>query len=1064
MHKLDSSRERVSPGRLNPATFLLWIAFLFLASVALLPAQSPTPQVALSATPASANQTCTITATVANGSTPVTAGNVTFTNLETVLGTAPVNSSGTATLNVALPAGFYRFFGYYSGSSQMGPAVSSEYSFIVTGSGNLTLASSGASPAYNLTATLTTNVQGPDRNLVTFIDNTTGQTLGTAPIEQTSDQGAAVTIPSDSNGNFYQVGDFNGDGRMDTVTTNFTTSFQVQANLTHADGSTTVVDSNPFPNSQDGFSIIARGDFNGDGITDLVVQDDQTDAIWVLLGSTSGQLTAAGQAQAPIAAATVVGDFNNDGHLDLIAGVSGQLEFFAGDGAGNLAAGQPINAPPNGATAVADYTAPYNEGGNLDLFSYDSGTELFSYSGTTLYLGAGNGTTFTAQPTTIFGSYLPPPTTTSLVTGDFNGDGIPDIAYATGESSSDTITILYGDGTGNFHPAPNNPNSDPPIQTVYNIGAHYNVQLAVADVNADGYNDIVAFVQDEAPSQAQGNPIPWKMIVLTGNGGGFTQSAEANPDSTGVNFPNPPVPFTYPIAGEALDSQLTYSATIPFLSECCTQETLTARLNNVNLPAGSSSHNVSATLPTDGYRPTLTSNSVQLSGGSGGGAGGGSGSGSGPTIATLAAPNGSATISNGVLQLTDGGTYEAGSAFSAQPVDVQSFVTTFTFQLTNAQADGFTFTVQNNSPQALGAFGGELGYGAMPGHPGIPNSVALKFDLFNNAGEGNNSTGVYPNGANPNTPATDMTPSGVDLHSGDVMQAQIIYDGADLHLTLTDTTTNAVFQHTFAVNIPQTIGSTTAYVGFTGGTGALAATQQILSWSYTPLPFYPNFSATPAMLYNGGATINGSSLLMIAATIQNQANSAWFPNPVPISQFTTDFTFAGSNADADGITFTIQNAGPSAVGPQGGGLGYGALYPGGPVGITNSMAIKFDLYNNDGEGNDSTGIFTNGDSPTVPAIDLSSTGINLHSTDQFAVHLVYDGSTITMTLLDLWTNVSWSHYFYGVNLPQLVGGPTAYVGFTGGTGTLSATEQINAWTYLPSSTIYDWVKIYFGEP
>jgi hypothetical protein len=44
----------------------------------------------------------------------------------------------------------------------------------------------------------------------------------------------------------------------------------------------------------------------------------------------------------------------------------------------------------------------------------------------------------------------------------------------------------------------------------------------------------------------------------------------------------------------------------------------------------------------------------------------------------------------------------------------------------------------------------------------------------------------------------------------------------------------------------------------------------------------------------------------------------------------------------------------------------------------------------------------------------------------------------------------------GVNVPALaalVGGSTAYVGFTGGTGSLSATEDIGGWKYLPSNTI-----------
>ena len=50
------------------------------------------------------------------------------------------------------------------------------------------------------------------------------------------------------------------------------------------------------------------------------------------------------------------------------------------------------------------------------------------------------------------------------------------------------------------------------------------------------------------------------------------------------------------------------------------------------------------------------------------------------------------------------------------------------------------------------------------------------------------------------------------------------------------------------------------------------------------------------------------------------------------------------------MTFTIQNTGLTALGPAGGGLGYGPDPPGGAAGIGKSVAIKFDLYDNDGEG------------------------------------------------------------------------------------------------------------------
>jgi len=163
------------------------------------------------------------------------------------------------------------------------------------------------------------------------------------------------------------------------------------------------------------------------------------------------------------------------------------------------------------------------------------------------------------------------------------------------------------------------------------------------------------------------------------------------------------------------------------------------------------------------------------------------------------------------------------------PVNVQAFTTTFTFQQTSAVADGFTFAIQNSSPGvwAVGGNGGSLGYG------GIGSSVAVKFDLYNNAGEGSDSTGFYTDGATPTVPAVDMTSSGVNLHSGDIMRAVISYNGTTLTLTLTDTVTNATFTTSTAINIPSTVGANTAYVGFTGGTGGSTAIQNVLNWTYT---------------------------------------------------------------------------------------------------------------------------------------------------------------------------------------------------------------------------------------
>jgi hypothetical protein len=507
--------------------------------------------------------------------------------------------------------------------------------------------------------------------------------------------------------------------------------------------------------------------------------------------------------------------------------------------------------------------------------------------------------------------------------------------------------------------------------------------------------------------------------------------------------------------------------------------------------------------------------------------------------------NGAATNAGGSsLEVTTGSTYQIGTAFYNTPMNIQTFATDFTFQLTNAHADGFTFAIQNTALTAIGGGGGGLGYGTAPnpsdgGGPGIGNSVAVKFDIYNNAGEGTDSTGVYLDGASPTVPATDMTSSGVVLTSGDTMHAHITYDGTNLVLTLTDTVTSKVFTHTFAVNIPSTVGGNTAYIGFTGASGGAGAVQKILTWTFTPgtstttpqTP-QPTFSvaggtystaqsvaltdagatiyytidgstpttsstvySTPISVDSGTVTIkafaqasgdSASSVVSATYTVQSgssipvinfasgfpnatglqlngstqlnagsleltnggedQASSVFWTTPVNVQSFTTTFNFALTNATADGFTFTLQNAGPTALGGGGGGLGYGPDPGGGNASIGKSMAVKFDIYNNSGEGNDSTGVFTNGATPTVPATSLTSSGITLASGDTITAQLVYNGTTLTLNLTDTVTGSTFSQA-YTVNIPSTVGANTAYAGFTGGTGGYTAVQNIKTWTY-----------------
>jgi Legume lectin domain/Bacterial lectin len=458
--------------------------------------------------------------------------------------------------------------------------------------------------------------------------------------------------------------------------------------------------------------------------------------------------------------------------------------------------------------------------------------------------------------------------------------------------------------------------------------------------------------------------------------------------------------------------------------------------------------------------------------------------------------NGSASITSSsastphALQLTPDIMGQTGSAFATVLQDVSGFNTTFDFtfpRTSSAASDGITFCVQHSpaGAGALGPGGGYLGYGSGGNSPSITSSICVKFDLYNNSGEGNDSTGLFVNGDFPATPGgaspveatVDMGPSGVDLHApGHVFEANLAYDGAVLHETVTDLTTNAVFTHSYSAAIPNFTGGNSAYVGFTGGTGGGTAEQDVLNWTFHPgaLPgpatinYVGGFSSqVPGLQINGSALATSSTAptpnaLQLTANVTGLAGSAFSTARQDITKFNTTFDFIfpqGSSTTSDGFTFVIQNspAGAQAVGAGGGSLGYaaGEVSPA----IAASICIKFDLYNDSGEGNDSTGLFVNGDLPTVPTganpveatVDMSPSGVNLHSGDVFEANLAYDGAVLHETVTDLTTKAVFTHS-YSVAVPNFTGGSLAYVGLTGGTGDGSAEQDILNWTFRPAPT------------
>lgn len=196
----------------------------------------------------------------------------------------------------------------------------------------------------------------------------------------------------------------------------------------------------------------------------------------------------------------------------------------------------------------------------------------------------------------------------------------------------------------------------------------------------------------------------------------------------------------------------------------------------------------------------------------------------------------------GALRLTPAATGQAGAGYSTTAVALgagATFSTTFQFQITGsggiAPADGLTFVV-SAATAGLGGTGGGLGYF------GVPNSVAVEFDTFDN-GEvgGSNHVAVDTNGA---LNGVGVSPYGISscgfgylfgcMSNGDIWTATIDYDGTTNLLDVFVRDGSGAVQHVInnhSISISSLLGTSSAFVGFTSGTGSGFGNHDILNWS-----------------------------------------------------------------------------------------------------------------------------------------------------------------------------------------------------------------------------------------
>ena len=245
--------------------------------------------------------------------------------------------------------------------------------------------------------------------------------------------------------------------------------------------------------------------------------------------------------------------------------------------------------------------------------------------------------------------------------------------------------------------------------------------------------------------------------------------------------------------------------------------------------------------------------------------------------------NGSAVVNDSVAQLTTAAN-QAGSIFSNNKVEDFQFDLNFTFQIQGATtaAGGLTLTFTNTSPSALG------GNGAGMGFSGLSNSLGFFFS------PSTNTTGILISGQ----PGTSITlGNGINLQSQDLFSVSLTNNGSSITESIVDTSTGATFTTSFNVVIQQQIGSHTAFVGFTGGTGQHAATGSV----HTFLGHFGT-SVSPPLTASSAGTVNG-----VEGQSLHNVTVATFTGPTSSSGITAVISWGDGTTSNGFITGPDQN-------------------------------------------------------------------------------------------------------------------------------------------------------------